>query len=94
MGLILDSSVLITAKRQGRNAPQMLTAIARTAGNIEIALSSITLIGLAHGAARADTASRKATAVHPGTTQGPARRVGTTAHPLSGLRLGSLENLC
>jgi len=28
MGLILDSSVLITAERQGRNARQMLTAIA------------------------------------------------------------------
>jgi hypothetical protein len=32
MGLILDSSVLIAAERQGRNARQMLTAIARTAG--------------------------------------------------------------
>jgi hypothetical protein len=39
MGLILDSSVLITAERQGRNARQMLTAIARTAGNTDIAVS-------------------------------------------------------
>ena|ERR1700688_111001 len=60
MGLILDSSVLITAERQGRNARQMLAAIARTVGETEIALSVITLIELAHGAARADTAERKA----------------------------------
>lgn len=59
MGLILDSSVLIAAERQGRNARQMLASIARTAGETEIALSVITLIELAHGAARADTAERK-----------------------------------
>ena len=60
MGLILDSSVLITAERQGQNARQMFSAIARTAGETEIALSVVTLIELAHGAARADTAQRKA----------------------------------
>jgi len=60
MGLILDSSVLITAERQGRNARQMLATIARTAGETEVALSVVTLIELAHGAARADTAERKA----------------------------------
>jgi predicted nucleic acid-binding protein len=59
MGLILDSSVLIKADRQGQNARQMLTAISRTAGETEIALSVVTLIELAHGAARADTAQRK-----------------------------------
>jgi len=63
MGLILDSSVLITAERQG----QMLAAIGRTAGNTDIAISVVTLIELAHGAARADTAQRKGKAapVHP-----------------------------
>jgi predicted nucleic acid-binding protein len=60
MGLILDSSVLIKAERQGQNARQMLTAISRTAGNTDIAISVVTLIELAHGAARADTAQRKA----------------------------------
>jgi predicted nucleic acid-binding protein len=60
MGLILDSSVLIAAERQGRNARQMLATIARTAGETEVALSVVTLIELAHGAARADTADRKA----------------------------------
>lgn len=60
MGLILDSSVLIAAERRGRNIRQMLTSIASTAGDIEIALSVVTLTELAHGAARADTAERKA----------------------------------
>ena len=59
MGLILDSSVLITAERQGQNARQMLAAIGRTAGNTDIAISVVTLIELAHGAAPADTAQRK-----------------------------------
>lgn len=59
MGLILDSSVLIKAERQGQNARRMLSAIARTAGETEIALSVVTLIELAHGAARADTAERR-----------------------------------
>jgi predicted nucleic acid-binding protein len=59
MGLILDSSVLIKAERQGQNARQMLTAISREAGETEIAMSVVTLVELAHGAARADTAERK-----------------------------------
>jgi len=38
----------------------MLAAIAHTVGNSDIAVSVVTLIELAHGAARADTAPRKA----------------------------------
>jgi predicted nucleic acid-binding protein len=60
MGLILDSSVLITAERQGQNARQILAAISSQVGNSEIALSVVTLIELAPGAARADTPQRKA----------------------------------
>ena len=60
MGLILDSSVLITAERQGQNARQMLATISRAAGDTEVALSVITLTELAHGAARANTPERKA----------------------------------
>ena len=60
MGLIVDSSVLIKAERQGQNARQMLTGISRTAGNTDIAISVVTLIELAHGAARADTPQRRA----------------------------------
>jgi predicted nucleic acid-binding protein len=39
----------------------MLAAISGPAGNTEIAISVVTLIELAHGAARADTPERKAT---------------------------------
>jgi tRNA(fMet)-specific endonuclease VapC len=60
MGLILDSSVLISAERQGQNARQMLDAISVKAGNTEIAISVISLSELAHGAARANTPQRKA----------------------------------
>jgi predicted nucleic acid-binding protein len=60
MGLILDSSILITAERQGQNARQILAAISGPAGDTEIAISVVTLVELAHGAARADTPQRKA----------------------------------
>ena len=60
MGLILDSSVLVAGERQGQNAYQMLTAISGKAGDIDIALSVVALIELAHGAARADTTERRA----------------------------------
>jgi len=59
MGLILDSSVLVTAEREGRNARQLLTALSGKLSETEIAVSVVTLIELAHGAARADTAERK-----------------------------------
>ena len=59
MGLILDSSVLISAERQGQNVRQMLAFIARSQGNTDVAISVVTLIELAHGAARADTPQRK-----------------------------------
>lgn len=59
MGVILDSSVLIAAGRQGQNARQMLEGIARQIGDTQIATSVITLLELAHGAARADTAARR-----------------------------------
>lgn len=60
MGLILDSSVLIAAERKGRNARQALTNIASRAAGEEVAISVVTLIELAHGAARADSPERKA----------------------------------
>ena len=59
MGLILDSSVLITAERQGQNARQTLAAISGKAENTDVAISVVTLIELTHGAARADTVQRK-----------------------------------
>ena len=60
MGLILDSSVLVAAERGGQNARQMLASIARKIDETEVGISVITLIELAHGAARANTPERKA----------------------------------
>lgn len=60
MGLILDSSVLIAAERQGQNAQQALSAIALRAAGEDVAISVVTEIELAHGVARADTPQRKA----------------------------------
>jgi predicted nucleic acid-binding protein len=57
--LILDSSVLVAAERRGMNARQALAAIAGTTGDTQIAISVMTLIELAHGAARADTPERR-----------------------------------
>jgi len=59
MGLILDSSVLIATERQSKNARQMLTSIAARIGETEVAISVVTLVELAHGAARADTPERR-----------------------------------
>jgi predicted nucleic acid-binding protein len=59
MGLILDSSVLITAERQGKNARQVLAAMSKHLGEVEVGISVVTLIELAHGAARADTPGRR-----------------------------------
>ena len=60
MGLILDSSLLVAAERQGKNARQMLADIARQVGEADVAISVVTLIELAHGAARAAAPERKA----------------------------------
>ena len=60
MGLILDSSVLVAAERQGQNARQMLASVAQLVTETEIGISVVTLIELAHGAARANTPERKA----------------------------------
>src|SRR5947209_9260655 len=59
LGVILDSSILITAERKGNNARQMLAAVSSQLGDTEIALSVLTLLELAHGAERADTLERK-----------------------------------
>jgi tRNA(fMet)-specific endonuclease VapC len=60
MGLNLDSSVLVAAEREGQNARQMLASVAQRVTETEIGISVVTLIELAHGAARANTPERKA----------------------------------
>jgi predicted nucleic acid-binding protein len=60
MGVILGSSVLIAAELQGKNARQVLISIAEEIGETEAGISAVTLIELAHEAARADTPERRA----------------------------------
>ncbi len=59
VALLLDSSVLIAAERTGNNARQALAEIARRVAGEDVALSVVTMIEMAHGAARADTPERK-----------------------------------
>jgi tRNA(fMet)-specific endonuclease VapC len=59
MGLILDSSVLIAAERQGQTVRQMLVNLERAQENIEVGISVMTVAELAHGAVRAETPPRR-----------------------------------
>jgi len=59
MGLILDSTVLITAERNGHSVAQMLGYALSAAGNQEAAISSVALVELAHGIYRANTPERR-----------------------------------
>ena len=52
--------MLVAAERQGQNARQMLASVERRISETEIGISVVTLIELAHGAARANTPERKA----------------------------------
>ena len=65
LGLILDSSVIITAERKRQTVAEFLTSLGRTFGEVEIAMSAVTLAELVHGAARANTLEiRTARRVH------------------------------
>lgn len=59
MGLILDSTVLVHAERQGLNARHALLAVMEKVGSIEVGISVTTALELAHGLMRADSVERK-----------------------------------
>ena len=59
MGLILDSSVVISAERRGDTVAQLLRNIVAVTNDQEIALSAIGLMELVHGIHRADTPERR-----------------------------------
>jgi predicted nucleic acid-binding protein len=61
MGLILDSSLLISEERKGANARRALSEIANKFPGEEVGVSVVTVIELAHGVARADSPERKTT---------------------------------
>lgn len=53
MGLILDSSVIIAAERQGHTVRQILEQIRSVHGEIDIGISVVSIAELMHGAYRA-----------------------------------------
>ena len=59
--MVLDSTVVIGAERAGRNPSEMIEEIAALWGDTKVILSVITVLELAHGIARADSAQRRTT---------------------------------
>ena len=55
LGLILDSSVIIAAERKRQTVEEFLTFVGQSFGEIEIAISAVTLAKLVHGVVRANT---------------------------------------
>ncbi len=60
LGLILDSSVIIAAERKRQTIEQLLMSVGQPFGEIEVAISAVTLAELVHGVARANTAEIRA----------------------------------
>jgi predicted nucleic acid-binding protein len=59
VGVILDSSIVISAERHGDTVAQLLRNIATVTTDQEIALSAIGLAELIHGVYRANTPERR-----------------------------------
>ena len=59
MGLILDSSVVIAAERQGHTVRQILEHCKTDYGEIETGLSVVTVVELTHGVQRAKLEDRR-----------------------------------
>jgi len=54
LGLILDSSVIVAAERKRQTVEELLTLIRQTFGEIEVAISAVTVAELVHGVVRAN----------------------------------------
>ena len=61
MGIILDSSIVISAERRGDTVAQLLRNIVSVTGDQEVGLSAIGLTELIHGIYRANTPERRKT---------------------------------
>lgn len=59
MGLMLDSSVVITGERQGHSVRQILEQLREVHGEVEIGLSVVTIVELTHGIQRAKDEQRR-----------------------------------
>jgi predicted nucleic acid-binding protein len=55
LGLVLDTSVLVSAERRGVTVDALLEQVRGTAGEVEIAVSALTVAELVHGFYRATT---------------------------------------
>lgn len=55
LGLILDSSIIIEAERKGHSVEQLLEHLKELFGEVEVALSPVTVAELVHGVYRANT---------------------------------------
>ena len=55
LGRILDSSVIIAAERKRQTVGDLLTSVGQAFGEVEIAISAVTLAELVHGVVRANT---------------------------------------
>ena len=53
MGLIVDTSVLINAERAGKTVAEVFEAIFAIHGEVQVGISAVTLMELAHGVERA-----------------------------------------
>jgi predicted nucleic acid-binding protein len=79
VGLVLDSTVFIAAERRGLTARQTLAGIGSQFPGEQFVLSVITVIELAHGVARADTAIDGENAAMGVRTAPPDLLIGLTA---------------
>ena len=59
MGIVLDSTVLISAERAGKNPRHVIADVATRLDDTEATLSVVTVMELAHGIERADSAERR-----------------------------------
>jgi predicted nucleic acid-binding protein len=59
MGLILDSSVIVSGERRGHSARQILEQIQRAHGETDMGLSVVTIVELTHGIQRARDDERR-----------------------------------
>jgi tRNA(fMet)-specific endonuclease VapC len=57
--MMLDSTAVVAAEREGKNARQLLEAVALETRDDGIAVSVVTLLELAHGITRSDTVERR-----------------------------------
>ena len=59
MGIILDTSVVVAAEREGHTITQILEQVRASQGDVEVGVSVVSVAELVHGAYRANTPERQ-----------------------------------